>query len=78
MVGAEDLPRENPERHERGEHPIETDADRGQRMRDDVLGEDVGEGQVAVLQELAPEKTDLFANRSGVRIAHLESLLARD
>ena len=38
----------------------------------------VGEGEVAVLQELAPEKPDLFADRSGVRILHLWGLLAGD
>ena len=39
-------------------------------MGDDLLGEDVGEGEVAVLQELATEKADLFAERSGVAKAH--------
>src|SRR5207248_11562466 len=70
VVGAEGLPQEDPERDQRGEDPVEPAADRGQRGRDNVLGEDVGEGEVAVLQELAPEKANVFADRSGVRIPH--------
>ena len=36
-------------------------ADGGQRLGDDVLGEDVGERQVAVLEELPPQEPDLLA-----------------
>ena len=78
MVGAEDLAQEHPQRHQRGEHPVEPAADRGQRLREDVLGEDVGERQAAVLQERPPEEPDLLADRSGVRIPHRGGLLAGD
>ena len=52
VVGAEDLAQEDPQRHQRGEDPVQPAADGGQRFGDDVLGEDVGERQVAVLEEL--------------------------
>jgi hypothetical protein len=38
VVGAEDLPPEDPQRHQRGEHPVEPAA---QRLGDNVLGERV-------------------------------------
>ncbi len=78
VVGAEDLPQEDPERHQGGEHPVEPDANGGQRLGDDLLGEEIGEGEATVLQELAPETADLFADRFEVRIAHLGGLLAGD
>jgi hypothetical protein len=55
VVGAEHLPQEYPQGDERGEDPIQPAADGGQRVREDVLGEDVGERQPAVLEELTPQ-----------------------
>jgi hypothetical protein len=64
------LAQEDPQRHQRGELPVEPGADRGPRLGDDLFGEDVGERQVAVLEELPPQEADLFAERSGVAKAH--------
>ena len=53
VVGAEDLAEERPQGDQRGEDPVQPDADGGQRVGDDVLGEDIGERQLAILKELA-------------------------
>jgi hypothetical protein len=59
-VGTKDLPQEDPQRDQRGIDPVPPyHLARCQRSRDDSLGEDVGEGQIAVLKELASEKADL-------------------
>ena len=73
VVSAEDLPEEDPQRHERGEHPVEPGADRSQRLRDDLLGEDVGERQVTVLEELPSQAADLFAERCDVTRASADA-----
>ena len=70
VVGAEDLAQEDPQRHQRGEDPVQPAGDGGQRLGDDLLGEDVGERQVAVLKELASEEVHLFAKGTSVRMAH--------
>ena len=57
------------------EDAVQPAADGGQCWCDDFLGEDVREGEVAVLEELATEKSDLFADRCGVRRAHLRGRL---
>jgi hypothetical protein len=70
VVGVEDLPEEHPEGDERGEDPVQPGADGSQRVRDDLVGEDVGERQPAVLEELVPQEARLLAKRPGVRLAH--------
>jgi hypothetical protein len=72
VVRAEDLAQEDPERNQRGEDPVQPAGDRRQRLLDDVFGQDVGERQVAVLQELAAEEVDLLAIRCSVGMAHLD------
>ena len=69
-VGAEDLPQQDPQRHQRREDPVQPAADGGQRLRNDPSGEDVGEGQVAVLKELPSEEGYLIAQGTSVRMAH--------
>ncbi len=70
VVGAEDLPQEDPERHQRGEHPVQPAGDGDQRLRDHLLGEDVGERQVAVLKELPSEEVQLITKGTSVRMTH--------
>ena len=62
VVGAEDLPQEDPERDQRRVDPAQPAGDGREGRCDAVLGEDVGEGQVAVLEELAAQGTDVLAN----------------
>ena len=76
MVGAEHLPQEHPEGDQRGEHPVQPAANSGQRFGDDPLGEDVGERQIAVLEELAAQETRLFAERPRVGTLHRSGLRA--
>jgi hypothetical protein len=61
LVGAEDLPEDHPQGDQRGEHPIEPPADGRHRVGDDIVGEDVGERQAAVLKELPSQKVGLRA-----------------
>ena len=70
VVGAEDLPEEHPQGDERGEDPIQPAADRGQCLRQELVGEDVGERQPAVLEELVPQEGRLSAERPGVGVPH--------
>jgi hypothetical protein len=63
VVGAEYLPEEHPQGDERGEDPIQPLPNRGQRVRDDGVGEDVRERQAAVLEKLASEGVRLGAER---------------
>jgi hypothetical protein len=76
VVGAEDLCQEDPERDQRGEDAVQPAADGRQRLSDDLLGEDVGEGQVTVLEELLSQGAELFAERCGVVRGHAGDLLA--
>src|SRR5205814_5319459 len=78
VVCTEDLAQEDPKRNPWGEDPVQPAGDGGQRLRDDLLGEDVGERQVAVLKELPSQGADLFAERGGVARAHARDLLAGD
>src|SRR5262245_39001 len=78
VVGAEDLSEEDPQRDQRGKDPVQPTADGGQGLGNDLLGEDIGERQVAVLKELPSEETHLFAKRSGIRIRHPGGLLVGD
>jgi hypothetical protein len=59
MVGAEHLPEEHPHGDQWKEYPVEPPAEGGERLGDDFLGEDRGERQVAILEELAP-RTRIF------------------
>src|SRR5262249_2894885 len=54
----------------RGEDAVQPAGDGGQRLGDELLGEDVGERQVAVLEELSSQEVHLSAKGSSVRIAH--------
>src|SRR5262249_955650 len=69
-VGGEGLAEEHPQGDDRGEHPVEPPADGGQRSRDELLGEDVGERQAAVLEGLPPEGVHLVTKGTSVRRAH--------
>jgi hypothetical protein len=42
-----------------------------ERLRDDLLGEDVGERQAAVLKELPPQEVHLITKGASVRRTHL-------
>jgi hypothetical protein len=61
VVGAEHLPEEHPQGDERREDSIQPAADRSQRLRQELVGEHVGERQAAVLEELASEGVRLGA-----------------
>ena len=74
MVGAEHLPEEHPEGDQRGEDAVQPSADGGQRLGEDVRGEDVGERQAAVLEELPPQEVGL-RGMIGVESAAWEGLL---
>jgi hypothetical protein len=76
VIRTQDLPEKDPERDQRGEDPIQPAAQRGQRLGDHLFGEDVGERQLAVVEELAAEETHLGAKGTGVRMRHVGSLLA--
>ena len=60
VVGTEDLAQEDPKRNQGGEDPVQPAGESGQRLREDLLGEDVGERQVAVLKELPSEEVQLI------------------
>src|SRR5262249_59542210 len=45
-----------------------------QRARDDVLREDIGERQTAVLKELTPEKPNLLLKPSSLAVLHPRGL----
>ena len=70
LVGGEGLAEEDPQGDDRGEHPVQPSADGSQRLCDDLLGEDVGERQAAVLKELPPEDAHLITKGASVRIPH--------
>ena len=67
VVGAEDLAQEDPQGDKRGKEPVQPAGDGGQRLGDEPLGEDVGERQVGVLKELAPQEVHLITQGSSVR-----------
>jgi hypothetical protein len=53
MVGTEDLPEKDPQGDQRGKDPVlEARAAGTQRLLNDLLGEDVGERQITVLEKL--------------------------
>jgi hypothetical protein len=70
LVGGEGLAEEDPQGDDRGEDPVQPSADGGQGLGDDLLGEDVGERQAAVLKELSPEEVDLIPEGRSIRMAH--------
>src|SRR5205807_284380 len=78
VVGAEDLPQENPERDQGGEDPVQPAGHGGQCLGNGLLGEDVGERQVTVLKELAPQKLHLLPKSLLANMAHPCGLLATD
>src|SRR5262249_41790868 len=55
----------------RGEDAVQPAGNGSQRLGDDLLSEDVGKGQVAVLKELTPDELDLLPECPLVRMAHL-------
>ncbi len=70
MIRTQDLPEKDPERDQWGKDPVQPAGDGGQRLRDDLLGQDVGERQVAVLQERPSEEVHLIAKGTSVRMTH--------
>ena len=65
LVGVEDLAEEDPEGHQRGVDPVVPGRlDLAEGLVEAVGGEDVGEGEAAVLEELAAEGVDLMAEES--------------
>ena len=65
VVGAEHLAEEHPQGDQQGEDPVKPPSDGGQRVGEDIVGEDVGERQPAVLEELPPQEGGLPADRPG-------------
>ena len=61
VVRTEDLSQEDPEGDPGRKDPVQPAGDGGQRPGKDLLRPDVGERQVAVLQELPPQETHLLA-----------------
>src|SRR5262249_46248213 len=76
MVGAEDLSQENPECEQGGKDPVQPAAERRQRLGQNLLGENAGERQAAVLEKLASQKSRLGVKGCRIRIAHAWGLLA--
>src|SRR5262249_46092967 len=63
--GGEDLAEEDPEGHQRREEPgVPAGLDLAEGLRESRRGEDVGEGELAVLQELLSEGGDRTAKAS--------------
>jgi hypothetical protein len=65
VVGVEHLAEEDPEGDERREDPVQPPAGGGQRLGQDGLGQDVGERQAAVPEELPPQEVGVGAERWG-------------
>ena len=60
LVGGEDLAEKDPEGHQRREDAVDPGGpDLAEGLLESVLGEDVGEGELAVLEELLAEGLDL-------------------
>ena len=76
VVGAEDLAEEDPQGDQRGEDPVQPPADGGQGLGEDVLGEDVGERQAAVLEELPPQEGRLARGTTRGGVPHRGGLRA--
>src|SRR5207237_3697153 len=70
MFGTQDLPQKYPQRHQGRKDPVQPPTERCQRLFNDLLREDIGEGQIFVLDKLPSEKADLFAKRAWISIAH--------
>src|SRR5205823_11793748 len=65
MVRTQDLSEEDPERDQGGKDPVQPAGEGGQRLLQNIFGEDVGERQIAVLKELPSQEAHLLAERSG-------------
>jgi hypothetical protein len=79
VVGAENLSREHPERHEwREDSVIPADPDRLQRLREAIGREDIGKREVTFLQELTSYESDMLPKSSLTGKSHLIGLLACD
>jgi len=71
MVSAQNLPQKDPQCDERRKDPIQPVlAKFGQRLSNNLLRKDVGEGQIPVLKKLTPQELDLLSKPSVVRMAH--------
>src|SRR5262249_49813883 len=70
VVRTQDLPQEDPQGDQGGKDPVQPAGDGGQRLRDDLLGEDVGERQGAVLKELPSQEVQLITKGTSVRMTH--------
>jgi hypothetical protein len=65
VVGGEDPAEEGPEGHQRGVDPVVPGRlDLAEGLVEAVGGEEIGEGEAALLEELAAESIDLMAKVS--------------
>src|ERR1043165_3356356 len=79
VVRAQNLTQENPQSNERRINPIQpARANRCQRFSNKLLGEDIPERQISVLEKLMPQKIHLLPKPSLVKIPHSRGLLAVD
>src|SRR5262249_45563851 len=77
-VRTEGLAEEDPQGDQGRKDPVQPAGDAGQRLLQDLFGEDGRERQIAVLKELPSQEARLLAERCGVRTAHPGVLLAGD
>jgi hypothetical protein len=71
LIGAQDLSQEDPQRNQGRKDSVQpVFAERGQRLGNNLLRKDVGEGQIPVLKKLTPQELDLLSKPSVVRMAH--------
>ena len=70
LVGARAPGRGTPTGWPGGEDAVQPPADGGQGIRQDVLGQDVGERQAVALEELPPQMVGVRAERAGVGRPH--------
>jgi hypothetical protein len=71
MVCAQDLSQEDPKCDQGREDSVQPVlAERGQRLGNHLLREDVGEGQIFVLKKLTPKELDLLTKASLAKMAH--------
>jgi hypothetical protein len=65
MIRTQNLTQENPQRNQRRKDSVQpVRAERCQRLGNDLLRKDIGEGQIAILKKLAPQKLNLLPKPS--------------
>src|SRR5262249_61893840 len=71
MVSTQDLSEKDPQGHQGRKDSVQpVHAERGQRLGNNLLRKDVGEGQISVLKKLTPKELDLLTKASLVKMAH--------